>query len=101
MTLSPRVTWPSAAITTLCPLRTQITVVERMRRVRDFSGVAALEPAVAVEPCNTDERIDICYQVYRRGNVAEWGPTPYARLPNPHGCDILHRVPLLGVGASP
>src|ERR1700723_1857701 len=32
MTLSPRVTWPSAAMTTLAPRRTQMTVVERMRR---------------------------------------------------------------------
>jgi hypothetical protein len=33
-----------------------------MRRERDFSGVAALEPAVAVEP-EADERFDIYYQV--------------------------------------
>lgn len=36
MTLSPRVTWPSAAMTTLPLRRTQRTVVERMRgRVSD------------------------------------------------------------------
>ncbi len=61
ITLSPSVTWPSAAMTTLEPRRTQRTVVERIRRAseREFTGVAALEAAVAVEPRGTEERIDI------------------------------------------
>ena len=61
MTLSPSVTWPSAAITTLEFLRTHRTVVERMRwrSEREVLLRADLEPAVAVEPETTDERIDI------------------------------------------
>jgi hypothetical protein len=52
ITLSPRVTWPSAAITTLELRRTHSTVVERMRRPaeREFALEADLEAADAVEP---------------------------------------------------
>jgi hypothetical protein len=61
ITLSPRVTWPSAAMTTLELRRTHRTVVERMRRTseREFAGVAALETAIAVELRTADERMDI------------------------------------------
>jgi hypothetical protein len=51
ITLSPSVTWPSAAITTLVSRRTQSTVVDRIRRPeeREFALEADLEPADAVE----------------------------------------------------
>src|ERR1700759_1365369 len=50
MTLSPNVTWPSAAMTTLGPRRTQITVVERMRRPPESDSVPASgSPTVDVE----------------------------------------------------
>jgi hypothetical protein len=38
MTVEPRVTWPSAAMTTESPRRTQRTVVERTRRATPFSS---------------------------------------------------------------
>src|ERR1700761_6980808 len=50
MTLSPSVTWPSAAMTTLGPRRTQITVVERIRRPPESESVPASgSPTVDVE----------------------------------------------------
>src|SRR5271170_3085267 len=70
ITLSPSVTWPSAAMTTLELRRTHRTVVERIRRPseREFTLEAALEPAVAVEPRTTDERIDISVE-YSAGTL--------------------------------
>src|ERR1700749_5058443 len=86
MTLSPSVTWPSAAITTLVSRRTQSTVVERMRRPeeREFALEADLEPADAVEPWTTDERIDISSEYNADGccrmgsNLSSTSPVGFA-----------------------
>lgn len=65
MTASPMVTWPSAAMTTLLPRRTQMTVVERMRGAREACcGVWKEEPPPeAAEEENL--RFDMLLPVYR------------------------------------
>jgi hypothetical protein len=87
-------------MTTLEFLRTHRTVVERIRRAseREFTGLAALETAVAVELLTTDERMDISSQysaasaslnpppmrevaVLRESNVAECGPGVFTAAP--------------------
>jgi hypothetical protein len=106
-------------MTTLEFLRTHRTVVERIRRAseREFTGLAALETAVAVELLTTDERMDISSQysaassslnpapmrevaVLRESNVAECGPGPHRSSQEALACDILHRVPLFELELS-
>jgi hypothetical protein len=60
---------------------------------RDFALEANLEAAVAVEPWNTDERIDISSEYSAAHSVAEWGPAlsrlSPAHAQNTSACAIL------------
>jgi hypothetical protein len=93
-------------MTTLELRRTHRTVVERIRRPseREFTLEAALEPAVAVEPRTTDERIDISIE-YSAGTLAErMLPNGVQRLhriaQDAPACDILHLVSQFPPGVS-
>jgi hypothetical protein len=93
-------------MTTLEFRRTHRTVVERMRRLseREFTLEAALEPAVAVEPRTTDERIDISIEYSAGALAARMLPNGVQRVhhitQDAPACDILHLVPQFPPGVS-
>src|SRR6202453_291289 len=101
MTASPRVTCPSAAITTLESRRTHRTVVERIRRPseRDFARESDRETAVAAEPRNTDERVDISSQ-YSAGAVLPNGVQSSLCGPRKRLAALSFPYSSLPVGAS-